>query len=519
MARINSNIASLIANANLRRSNADLEVRLERLATGLRINRGKDDPAGLIISERLRSDIQGVNQAIKNADRASSVIATTESSVSEVNELLNSIKSLIVEAANTGAFSPEEREANQKQIDSAIDSITRISNTASFGGLKLLNGGLDYVLSNVTNSEISKVRVNNATFFNQTSVQVDVDVIASAQQGGVYFQGIPAASDSIASSMQLRITGSDGVTELTFTSDTTLSSIISGVNNQTGFTGVEAAFINGDPTSGMVFRSDKYGSESFVSVERINYTGAGTDPFELHKFVDGTTIPDFTGGFPWGSANLTSEAGRQRDTGQDVSALVNGNLAKGRGLDLSVNSNGLGVDLLLDESFAIDPAGALSTFHITGGGAMFQIGPQVNPQQQTNIGIQSVAASQLGGTLANGALQFLSSLKSGQGNSISENVDNGNDFTTAQHILNTAIDEISSMRGRLGAFERNVLDPSVRSMQNAFENLSASESRIRDADFATETSALTRAQILTSAGTSVLALANQQSQQVLQLLG
>ena len=147
MARINTNISSVIAQAHLGRSQQELNLRLERLSTGLRINRGKDDPAGLIISERIRSDIQGVDQGIKNAERASSVISTTEASLAEINDLLNSIKGLIVQSANTGANSAAEREANQLQINSAIDSITRISNTASFGGLKLLDGTLDYTLS------------------------------------------------------------------------------------------------------------------------------------------------------------------------------------------------------------------------------------------------------------------------------------------------------------------------------------------------------------------------------------
>src|SRR5437764_1030339 len=128
MARINSNIPSLIARANLGRANDDLQVRLQRLSTGLRINRGADDPAGLIVSERLRSEGSGLNQAVNNSNRASSVIATTEGALSEVSDLLSSIKSLVVEAANTGAVSDQERKANQLQIDSAIESITRISN-------------------------------------------------------------------------------------------------------------------------------------------------------------------------------------------------------------------------------------------------------------------------------------------------------------------------------------------------------------------------------------------------------
>ena len=127
MARINTNVPSLIAQNNLGRTNGDLSVRLQRLSTGLRINRGADDPAGLIVSERLRSEMKGIDQAIDNSERASSVIATAEGYLAEVADLLNSVKGLVVEAANTGGVSREEIEANQLQIDSAIDSMKKES--------------------------------------------------------------------------------------------------------------------------------------------------------------------------------------------------------------------------------------------------------------------------------------------------------------------------------------------------------------------------------------------------------
>ena len=149
MARINTNIPSIIARNNLARSHNDLAVSLQRLSTGMRINRGADDPAGLIVSERLRSEMKGINQAIDNSERASSVIATTEGYLAEVADLLNSIKGLVVQAANSGGVSREEVEANQLEIDSAIESITRISNTASFAGLQLLNGNLEYTMRNL----------------------------------------------------------------------------------------------------------------------------------------------------------------------------------------------------------------------------------------------------------------------------------------------------------------------------------------------------------------------------------
>ncbi len=515
MSRIHSNIPSLIAQSNLQQNNKELQLRLERLSTGLRINRGADDPAGLIITERIRSDLHGLEQGIKNVERASSVIATTEGALAEVNDLLTSIRALMVEAANTGANSKEERAANQLQIDSAIDSITRISNTATFGGLKLLNGGLDYTLSGVNTSEISQARVNTASLVNVDSLEVEVNVLASAQVGALYYPGTtdPAHLGQILSTTVLEITGPSGVEVLTFNSFTSLTDVVAGINKLTSITGVEASLINGNANSGIVFQSADYGSASFVSVRRLNAPPPGSNGWQTYRFPDSAELPDTSGGFPWGSV---TEA--DRDKGRNVSALVNGNLATGDGLRVSVNSQSLAVELLLAESFAIDPSAANSTFHITGGGALFQVGPEITPLQQIGAGIPSVAASNLGGVLDEGTLHFLSSVKSGGANSIENSVDRG-DFTLANDVVQSAIDQITILRGRLGALERNSLETNIRSMQAAYENLSASNSRIRDADFAHETSQLTRAQILAQSGTSILLLANQQSQQVLQLLG
>jgi flagellin len=526
MARINTNVPSLVARVNLAKSGTELQTRLQRLSTGLRINRGADDPAGLIISERLRSDIQGNDQGIKNSERASSVIATTEGALAEVSDLLNSIKSLIVEAANTGANSAEERSANQLQIDSAIDSITRISNTASFGGLKLLNGSMEYTLSGVKSSAISKAAIFGASFIGASRLQVDVDVLASAQTGALYMRGdytgaAAAANGTVLSTLSLRIVGSRGVAEVTIISGSPLSKIVDAVNQVTSLTGVDAEMINAaNATSGLVFKSVDYGSNQFVSVDRLNSpANPNLSEFRTYQFANNSPVPSFGPPFAWAtmisSATLTAA---NRDSGRDVSALINGTLATGEGLNVSMNSPALSLSLLLNEDLAIDPTAAISSFDITGGGALFQLGPQVNAQQQTNIGIQSVAASNLGGVVVSGVQQFLSSLKSGQINSIAESAKR-NDYTVSSSILDSAIDEVSVIRGRLGAFEKNVLQTNVRSLQAAFENLSASDSKIRDADFAAETSALTRAQILQSAGTTVLGLANQSSQQVLSLLG
>jgi len=519
MARINTNVPSIIAQANLARSGQELGIRLERLSTGLRINRGKDDPAGLIVTERIATDIAGIEQGIKNSERASSVIATTEGALTEISDLLNTIKGLTVEAANSGAISDEEIEANQLQINSAIQSITRISNTASFGGLKLLDGSLDYITSGLNSSEIKTARVHAASFVGTNALQVEVDVLASAQRGSLYLNGdMPGAlTDGVlASATTIRIAGTSGVSELSFASGTSLGSVVNGVNDRSAITGIEALLINGDPTSGVIFQTVAYGSDEFVSIDRIGGDTAATW-FDTFKFVDGLPLADITGGFPWAGIGTTLTS-TKRDTGVDVQALINGSLANGNGLEVSISSPTLSVELLLDEGFATDPTITPSVFDITGGGALFQLGQDINALQQTNIGITSTAASFLGGSLVNGAVQYLSSLQDGQANSLRSSAAR-KDFTGASEILDKSIDEVSVLRGRLGAFERNVLETNIRSLQTQFENLTASKSVIEDADFAIETSALTRAQILQSSGTTVLSLANQQAQNVLQLLG
>ncbi len=508
MARINSNIPGLIARANLGRANSDLEVRLQRLATGLKINRGADDPAGLIISERLRSEISGLNQAVSNSDRASSVIATAEGGLAEVSDLLSSIKGLVVEAANTGALSPEERQANQLQINSAIESITRISNSVSFGGLKLLNGSLDYVLSGLQGSDIAKAQIHGANFAGQSNIQVNVQVINSAQTASLFMS---ASTGSFLSTTSLEVAGALGVQTLEILSGQSVQSIAAAINDFRQATGVSAALINPtNPSSGLRFDSIEFGSAQFVSVKRLNDPN-GTGFFKTYSLTNNANRGTLSFSDPTFLSNITSA---NSDDGRDVSAIVNGNVATGKGLTLSLeNQTSLALELLLKQDFGTTNS-STSTFYITGGGALYQLGGDINTSQQTNIGIPSMAASRLGGTLIDGTLQYLSSLRSGGANDL-----NSKNFEDASNILSSAIDDVAVVRGRLGAFERNTLQTNVRSVQAAIENLTASESRIRDTDFAEETSKLTRAQILTSASTSVLGLANQQAQQVLQLLG
>ena len=492
MARINTNIPSIIARNNLARSNNDLAVSLQRLSTGMRINRGADDPAGLIVSERLRSEMAGINQAIDNSERASSVIATTEGYLAEVADLLNSIKGLVVQAANSGGVSREEVEANQLEIDSAIESITRISNTASFAGLQLLNGNLEYTTSGLDSGDIAGALVKGATFGSNANLAVNVEVVESAQTGFLFLDGnANGMNGALNSSVTVEIAGNLGVQSLSFISGTALSAMVAAVNTLRDTTGVSASMVDpADQTSGMVFNSTEFGSDEFVSVRKI---GSGGADFLTYDAAGGNET--------------------QRDEGRDVKAVVNGVLAVGNGLDVSLHTPALSLELDLTQAFATSTSGVTSAFQITGGGATFQLGPNISSTQSYGIGIQSISATRIGGTTVDGVQHYLDSLTSGKDNALLS----GN-LSAASEVLDEAITEVSVLRGRLGAFERNTLQTNIASLQIGLENITASESKIRDTDFAAETARLTRAQILTQAGTSVLATANASASSVLALL-
>ncbi|HEX4053681.1 MAG TPA: flagellin [Tepidisphaeraceae bacterium] len=474
MARIETNVASLVAQNALANSQSSEDIALQRLSTGLRINSGADDPAGLIESQNLQSEMTGLQQAVNNSSQATNVITTADGALTEVSSLLNDINGLVVESANSGALSSADLQANQLQIDSDVQSITRIAGTTSFAGLNLLDGSLNYITSGVSNSAISALSISQANLGTSTSMPVDVNVISSAKVADLQFR-----ASAITKSTTLEISGNTGVQTLSFVSGTTASAIAFAVNNISDSTGVTANLINSaNANSGINFKSSGYGSGSFVSIQ------AQTGAFQTTD---------------------TAGADKERAVGADVVATINGALTVGSGLELKLNTSSLDLDMTLSDTFG---AGK-TNFAITGGGALFQLGAQVNSQQQVSIGIGSVAASSLG----NNGVGFLNDIVTGGNASVV-----GGQSETASQIVAIASQQVAELQGRLGAFEKNTLETNSASLQVTLENVTSSQSDIADADFASETANLTRAQILVQAGTTVLATANSTPNTVLALL-
>jgi flagellin len=480
MSRINTNIASMNAIGKLVANNADLNTRLQRLSSGLRINTGKDDPAGLIASENLRSEMAGINSAIDNSIRASSVIATAEGALNEISALLIDIKGLLVNTANKGALSDEEVDANQLQVDSAINSINRIANATEFQGMKLLNGNKAYTTSGVATTIIGDLNVNAAKLIDGAAMTVDITTVNSAETGLMYLSGAVSTAQ-----ITLQVGSNRGTTELTFAATTTVAQQATAINAVSEITGVSAV------TSGtlVIMRSKDFGTDAYVSVKILG-DGAQQAGYRVKTAV---------------AAGSTVDA---QIVGRNYSATVNGTSAVGQGKNLTVRTSMLDVDIVLTNAAGLSTA--TETFYITGGGSDFAIGSRVDAIGMESVGIQNVAPSFLGDPTDG----YLSTLKSGGTNALS-----GDNLYIAQRIVDSAVKDITTLRGRLGAFQKNVLETNINSLKITLENVTASESAIRDADFATETAALTRAQILVQANTSILSLANTMPQSVLALLG
>ncbi|GAB4108661.1 MAG: hypothetical protein Kow00105_16210 [Phycisphaeraceae bacterium] len=504
MSRINTNVSSLLAQRILTQQNTSLNKSLERLSTGFRINRGADDPAGLIASENLRSEKAAITAAIGNAERADQVINIAEGGLQEINALLLEVQGLVGASANDAGLSTEEKKANQLQIDSILQTIDRIASATSFQGTKLLNGTFDFTVSGQATT-IEDYQINAAKLESGDHRDVQVLVTQSAQHAALVLSTGGTALDLSASdaTFQFELTGKLGSREFSFASGTAMSAIAAAINTFKSITGVSAATPD---TSALILKSTEFGSDQFVSIKFAD-TGGQAGAMTTMSSTDENTFSTVAGNISTlASLNGT---GSKRDAGQDVGAIINGIAATSEGKTARVVSDFLDVSLDLSTTGA-QTLGTIDALTITGGGAKFNLGPNVDIQNQVSIGIENVAARNLG-SLANGYLDDLGSSKVA-------NVVDG-DLEKAQKIVNDAIEQISSLRGRLGAFQKNVVGATIRSLGVALENTSAAESSIRDTDFAAETAELTRSQILVNAATNVLAISNSQPQSVLSLLG
>jgi flagellin len=475
--RVNTNVTAMNALRNVGGTNMEFSRSINRLSTGLRINSAADDPAGLIISETFRAQIASIDQAVRNSQDAINYAKTAEGALDEVNRLLRDARSLAVAAGNTGTLSESQVQANQAQFQSIVSSVTRIADQTQFGTKKLLDGSAG-VYGTVTDGANVSAMSFSGTFNGEaitTNSVVTVTVTTAAQRA------IITGSRTFALATTTVNAGSFTINGRTFTTSSTdtVSDVVARINNASDSTGVGAAWSAG---GGVVLTSKNYGSNVKVDL------------------ADTSSV-------------LLSAAGATSDVGVDSAATVvidaNGATAgglttvtfdKGRGLGLK-DADGNSITLTENGNLTT-AAGAFGQLSV--GTSQFQIG--ANSGQTANLSLGSFAASEIGKGVISGKTLANLDLTTASG------------AADALKVIDKAVSDVAASRGEIGNFQRNVLESNIRSLGVSKENLSATESTIRDTDVAAEMTNFTKQQILQQAGLSVLAQANAAPQAVLSLL-
>ena len=459
--RINTNVNAMNALRNLSMTGMEASKSTTRLSTGLRINSGADDPAGLIASESYRAQLSGMDQALRNNQDAINYSKTAEGGLDEVNRLLKDARTLAVANGN-GTLDETQKQANQTQLNSILSSIDRVAANTSFGSKKLLNGSAG------TQSAILKgTAVSNINFggnFGGSAISansnVDINVDTVAEQATVTSTATYATGATAVAAGQFSLNG----VNFTVGAGSTRDSLLAQINSKASETGVSAAV---DGSGAFVFTSTDYGSKAKVNL------------------VDGSGL-------------LVTGGGALTDSGVDVQVDVT---VDGRTVS-NITGNGLTVRDNDGNSFTLTTAGNVAGANagvgrVTIGATSFQIGG--NAGQTASLSIGSFSSSSLGFNTTNANI-------------------NGGDVSAALSQIDNAISTVANARGQIGSFMKNTLESNVRSLGIARENLSATESSIREVDVAEEMTNYTKLQILQQSGLSMLAQANSGPQAVLSLL-
>lgn len=474
--RINTNTQAMNALRNLGSTNVEMSRSMSRLTTGMRINSAADDPAGLIVSENFRSQIAGLDQAIRNNQDATNFAKTAESALDEVNKLLRDARSLAVASGNGATLTDAQRQANQQQLNSIINSVNRIAETTSYGEKKLLDGSAGITAGSTSTNYGSMSfsgQFNGEAVTGNSAVTVQVTTAAerASVAGSVLYTG--ATDNMSAGSFSL-----NGVTFNVAATDT-IGDVLNRVNNASTQTGAVAVWDEGG--GAITFRSTQFGSAAKVQLIDTNglFGSAGATSDTGVDAVASVTV-DVNGAATGGSNTVTFNAGS--------------------GLTLRDNSGNV---IVLNEG-GNSTGAAAAVGQIYTGSASFQVG--ANAGEQASLSIGNFKASNLGtGSVSGADLSTISLL-------------NDAGATDAMKVIDKAISQVSEARGRVGNFVRNTLETNIRSLGIQKENLAASDSSIRDVDVADETTKFTKLQILQQTGISMLAQANSAPQAVLSLL-
>ena len=483
--RINANPVAINAHRNLTNTHNAQAKTMERLSSGMKINQGADSPANLQISERLRAQASGLQQAINNSETAISMVQTAEASMDEVSRALINARQLAVHAANEGANDAFMVQSDQQEIDNILTMVNRVANESQYGNNYLLDGSAaGHGVTVGKNLEfVTATHEAQTSGPNGYSVTITQAATRSEVMGAkAITQGVIDAGE------QLTITEGGRTLDFRMVEGTSVEQTLNDLGKAISDAGLNVDLLrpdaattpNGQPVQ-INLRHKQFGSE--------------------HSFTAAST----TGGV----LSLRGDISDLVQTGVDVAGEINGEDTTGRGQQLTGGPGASSVQgVVVRYSGEKAPEGNFAgTLTFSQNSLTFQIG--ANDGQTSSTSVRSVRSDQIGrAVLNNSDFSSLSQV----------------DVTTLQgatdsiRVIDRAIEEVAIQRGDLGAFQKDNLESNLNYLRIANENIVGSESVLRDADMAAEMTAFTRNQIMTQAGTAMLAQANQLPNSMLALL-
>jgi flagellin len=513
MATINTNVASLTAQRNLSTSQSALNTSINRLSSGLRINSAKDDAAGLAISERFSSQIRGLNQAVRNANDGISLAQTAEGALKSSGDILQRIRELAVQSANA-TNSASDRDALNSEVNQLTSELDRIAKTTEFNGRKLLDGSFTSAQFQVGANANQTITATSSNFSTNsygnyriggkavTSTDATGDLTLNSAAGSKIVQASSTGTSAITGG-KLTIEGSLGKKDIDYAAKSSAKDVAALVNAQTEYTGVSAS--------------------------------ARTE-VQLDTFVSGSYTLDVASNNDTSAPVTIAFSSKGLNTAEDLSAAVKAfnDVSAKTGISARVNDKGDGIILVNDAGgdINIKNKSATATANLSQANAKGTAVPGVASltAASTNFTVvtgqltldssKSFSATDSKGTAAGAADGFLltTSANASQMQAVKDmDVSTVAGANRTLAIVDAAISAIASQRASYGALQSR-FESTVTNLQTTSENMSASRGRIQDADFASETAALSRAQILQQAGTAMVAQANQLPQGVLALL-
>ncbi len=492
---VNTNVASLNTQRNLNTSSKGLDTSLQRLSTGYRINSAKDDAAGLQISNRLTSQINGLNVATRNSNDGISLAQTAEGALQQSTSILQRMRDLALQSAN-GSNGATERAALQGEVAQLQQELDRIAETTSFGGRKILDGtfGSQSFQVGANAYETINVSIGSADASRIGVNRVDSAGVDASAQTGSGFTALTATTLGYQAGAGggLTVTGKLGTEDVTFADGSSAREVASAINSKSDSTGVTA---------------------NARTVAQLSGVASGTVSFSLYGSNNASADSAVSI-----SANIGADG--------DLAALADAINKETGATGIAARSLGTSLELVSDrgESIIID------AYSEGGGGGATLTG--YNFEGDTVVGSAATVAAGSGARVdGNVRIEAADafSVTDADGTQITNgfsSLDSVADIdistaTGAQNalgVINGAISNIDSQRAQLGAVQ-NRFENTIANLQSIAENSSAARSRIQDTDFAAETANLTKNQILQQAGTAILAQANQLPQAVLSLLG